>query len=810
MPARGTDAPAWRPVWAWLRLDLRRRWLSLLTLALLVAVAAGTVMATAAGARRGASALDRLVGDTRSATLAAVPNEPGFGWDAVRRLPDVEAMSLFLLTGTFALEGHPNANISFVPMDTEAMRTVERPVVLAGRLADPNRADEAVVSPRFLTTNGLKLGDSVTAVLPTPAQTDAQTVNATSASFTGPHQRLTIVGVVRSAWFYLDGPGGPGGIQVSYGFTARYRQNLRGSGEQTIVNAQIRLRSGAAGVPAFQAGLDRVAGHPVDIIDVVQDERDYRATTSFEAGALATFALAAYLAAVVLVGQAVVRFVIGAAADLGVLRTLGLTVRQATAAAAAGPVLATTVGVLVGAAGAAGVSSLFPIGSASWVEPTPGFQLDLVVLPAVAAVTVLLVTVAATTTAFAISVRGTRLARPRRSTAARLAYRSGMPVPVVTGARFALERGQAGAAVRPALVGAVVGVLGVLGALTFEAGVADAAASPARYGQTFQIASLVGFAGQPIVPTRDLVNLAAGDHDVLAVNDTQIDVASIGRRPATLFTLDAVSGHPSPVPMLAGRLPTNAGEIAMAPGAARRSGVSVGDLVAVTGRGPAGGTPMRVTGLAFVPQAPHTTYDEGGWVTAAGYHALFPEGGYKYHLLEVEVRPGTSASAVRDRLSKAAGSDDAFFLLSKEFPVAAQARFRGVADLPRLLGIFLGLLAVGAVGHALIVGVRRRRHELAVLRALGLTRWQARGIVLTQAGVLAFVGLAVGVPVGVALGRALWRAVAMSTPLLYVGPVAELALALIVPAVIATASFLAGVPARRAARLRVADVLRAE
>jgi hypothetical protein len=35
------------------------------------------------------------------------------------------------------------------------------------------------------------------------------------------------------------------------------------------------------------------------------------------------------------------------------------------------------------------------------------------------------------------------------------------------------------------------------------------------------------------------------------------------------------------------------------------------------------------------------------------------------------------------------------------------------------LSAFLALLAIGAVGHALSIAVRRRRHELAVLRALG-------------------------------------------------------------------------------------------
>jgi ABC-type lipoprotein release transport system permease subunit len=67
-----------------------------------------------------------------------------------------------------------------------------------------------------------------------------------------------------------------------------------------------------------------------------------------------------------------------------------------------------------------------------------------------------------------------------------------------------------------------------------------------------------------------------------------------------------------------------------------------------------------------------------------------------------------------------------------------------VRVLPRALGAFLVLLALGTVGHALATAVRRR-HDVAVLRALGMTRRQSQGVVVTQASVLAVAGLLFGI-----------------------------------------------------------------
>ena len=97
-----------------------------------------------------------------------------------------------------------------------------------------------------------------------------------------------------------------------------------------------------------------------------------------------------------------------------------------------------------------------------------------------------------------------------------------------------------------------------------------------------------------------------------------------------------------------------------------------------------------------------------------------------------------------------------------------------------------------------------------MLRAVGLTRMQARWAVVTQASVLALTGLAAGIPLGLALGRTLWRVAADRTPLYYQPPWALWAVLLIGPAAVLIANALAAWPGHLAARLRIGHVLRTE
>src|SRR5207237_7302721 len=78
---------------------------------------------------------------------------------------------------------------------------------------------------------------------------------------------------------------------------------------------------------------------------------------------------------------------------------------------------------------------------------------------------------------------------------------------------------------------------------------------------------------------------------------------------------------------------------------------------------------------------------------------------------------------------------------------------QNVRSLPRALAAFLAVLGVAALGHALVTTVRRRRHDLAVLRAIGFRPRQSAACIFWQAVTVASVGLALGLPLGVVVGR---------------------------------------------------------
>jgi ABC-type antimicrobial peptide transport system permease subunit len=135
---------------------------------------------------------------------------------------------------------------------------------------------------------------------------------------------------------------------------------------------------------------------------------------------------------------------------------------------------------------------------------------------------------------------------------------------------------------------------------------------------------------------------------------------------------------------------------------------------------------------------------------------------------------------------------------------------RSMRAVPLLVGGLLAGAAFVGLAVAVVVSVRGRRRELAILRALGFTARQVRTSVRVQAVATIAAALAVGVPLGIAVGRVAWRAFALrlgvvtdpSTPGWWIVATVVGSLSLGV----AVAFF----PARLAARINPATALRTE
>jgi hypothetical protein len=129
---------------------------------------------------------------------------------------------------------------------------------------------------------------------------------------------------------------------------------------------------------------------------------------------------------------------------------------------------------------------------------------------------------------------------------------------------------------------------------------------------------------------------------------------------------------------------------------------------------------------------------------------------------------------------------------------------------PLALAVGLAVAAVLSLALTLLSLVRRRRRELAMLKALGMTRGQVRGVIAWQTTLTLLIAVVVGGPLGIACGRLAWRAFAGSlgvVPILEV-PVAALVLGL--AGLVLAGNLLAALPAAVAARTRPGVSLQAE
>jgi ABC-type lipoprotein release transport system permease subunit len=775
----------------WARSEIARRWRALVALGILAGLVGGLAVASVAGARRTATSYERYREATGRADAIVFGTLAGIfpaDYTAVRNLPEVDDAGEFTLT-PIGVEGFPTLG-QLAPNDDRLYRTIARPLLVAGRLPDPRRADEMVVNRSAAKRLGLGVGDRARVL-------SATALDATAPLGTGPSVDVTVVGIGDSAMELVFGGDGEPAFFPSAAVLGDHPEIPRAG------NLVVRLRPGTD-VAEFGRRAAEAMGVPyLPVRDLAEDTKRIRQGTDLERTALLLFAAAVSVAGIVLVGQALTRTVYALEQPASALRALGFT-RNGLLAGLVLPLSLTAATGAVTALGAAlGLSRWFPVGLAGRLEPDRGVHADwVVVLPGAAVIAVVVVAGAALSALRATGSRTRGAVAAGRSPLVALGRVAAAPLPAVIGARLALERGDGDRAlpVRPAMAGAVAAVLGVVGAFGLLHGIDDALARPERSGQ-FWHAEMLPAGGHTSEEVAAAV--AADDQvsDIYIVRSSDVDLDGVG---TTVYSLAPLRGGRT-FTVLDGRPPATAEEVALGPATARALGKGIGDTVVVDGDDR---HELRVVGKALLPQTPHFSFDQGAWMSVDGLEAAAaPSDGARDETILARFEPGVAAEAGIARLQERLGPTAEISPAGLPQDVAL---LRNVRTLPKALAAFLVLLGLGALGHVLATAVRRRRHDLAVLRALGFRPLQVGACVAWQAVTVSLVALVGGIPVGVAAGRWSWRWVADATPLLYAPPVAAAVVLVSIPAALALAGVMATLPARRAARLRPAEVLRAE
>ena len=117
------------------------------------------------------------------------------------------------------------------------------------------------------------------------------------------------------------------------------------------------------------------------------------------------------------------------------------------------------------------------------------------------------------------------------------------------------------------------------------------------------------------------------------------------------------------------------------------------------------------------------------------------------------------------------------------------------------------IISIFGMINTLALAVFERTRELGMLRAVGMTRWQARTMIGSESVITALIGAAIGLPLGIFLAALVTRALEQYE-VRYEVPLVSLILFAIVAIVVGLVAAI--MPARRAARLNVLQALQYE
>ncbi len=378
------------------------------------------------------------------------------------------------------------------------------------------------------------------------------------------------------------------------------------------------------------------------------------------------------------------------------------------------------------------------------------------------------------------------------------------------GLGLATGAGRRSGPVRTTILAAVTAVALVTSVSVFSVSLDHLAATPRLYGEPWSGTVELDDLSSSNSPTSDSAAaaqrefVAVADHSGAVARSSLLDVGEIRSGQTAIPAVGLVPRHPGlTLTVSQGRAPRAADEVALGPTTMDRLHTRIGQSLplALGEQGPV--RQVRVVGRAILPDiAPYPGSDKAGLgvgalLTGAGWHRF--SSNYQKTEYLFGYRPGRSEAALTAAVRRSDPKELPLTITPADLP-AGVVSLESLRATPALLGSLIVVLLGAAVANALVVAVRRRHHDLAVLRTLGFTRGQVVRTVLWQATTVGIVALVIGIPVGVVVGRWTWTLLIDRLGTVPVPLVSVASLVLVGVAVLALAMVVGVVPGLRAAR----------
>ena len=782
-------------MWVTWRGWVRRQWWTVLVLVVLLALGVATGMAALAGARRTASAYERVLEAVNAPDVISGHANPPAAAVETAATVDGAAATYTDVGFTGYVVGHDPNLVPYYIGAYDHANGVDRQLLVDGRYPSPEEAEEILITERAARRAGLEVGDTVTVAFFTP-------------EFDTVEESLRIVGIGRERRMETgDAALSRDAIILGRAFT-RSRPDLRAWSRTTFVADDL------------DAMVDEIVaiGWPIDETRAADHQRVQDSIRPMVLS-LAAIGVVALLATVLVVHQALARLHHARHRERYVLRAMGATVSRLRTADLLVTAAVVLPGVLLGTVGAIALSGLAPVGSVRALDPHRGLHVDWVVLLP-GALAVLGVLTAASLVAAARRER----ADSSLGTVSLVNSMSGRPE-VAAGVHLAVGSSRRVRQSFWTTVGLTVTAVGlVVGAVTFIDSLQRLTSSPERYGFGWDV---VGRNAYGEIDESRLVEEFANDPMVESIAaGSARNVIVAGERAVPAMLLAPVTAEFWPT-IDEGRAPRDDGEILMGRSTLDELGLAIGDRVTVAASAAdTSGAVQHTVEVDVVGTAVFPPIELAGLDPARlGVGMTLPFGTYA-ELLDSDDPQLFRSSPDIAYFDLVEGADPAEFVAAhpdgvpdgRRVPtewllsVAPAEILESNSALPVLRGTLvpLSLVVLATVAHAQLTVLRRRRRDYAVLKALGFTRRQVLTTVGWQATITVLVPVLLGVPLGIIGGQVAWRGFAQLIGVLDSTVFPVVAIAVVAVSAVVLTYLVCLVPAALASRVRPAAALRSE